>query len=71
MRFIRLPSGIILNMAQVAYIKHEGEFFCVCFSAAVPTSHDFVPLALRLDKADENALIAWLKKHGDMDVFSG
>ncbi|MGA2544425.1 MAG: hypothetical protein ABSG78_22980 [Verrucomicrobiota bacterium] len=65
MKFIQLPSGLVINMNQVAYIE-PGVDCVVCFSAAVGTQHDARVLHLNLEKADADALLRWLASLGGM-----
>jgi hypothetical protein len=63
--FITLPSGTIINLANVAYIEpaHSGKIEIV-FTATYSVSEGPQPLMLRLDEADSKALLKALSQLG-------
>ncbi|HEV7925039.1 MAG TPA: hypothetical protein VGR14_06780 [Verrucomicrobiae bacterium] len=64
MKFIELPSGLIINLDQVAYAHREEGNFKVCFSAGASTPHGPEVLHLVLDKRDTESFIRVLKLAG-------
>jgi hypothetical protein len=48
--FIQLPSGVVINMQQVAYIRGEEAEVYVFFSAAFPNPGETQVMRLRLEK---------------------
>jgi hypothetical protein len=67
MKFIQLPSGLIINMNQVAYIApQEDGGRLVCFAAAAENQGRANVVHLNLEKPDAEALLRWLASMGGM-----
>jgi hypothetical protein len=73
MKYITLPSGLIINLEQVAYISAPGiygdkkpkhERLHICFSATYTTERSLEPMKLTLQAEDAKAFLEELAKTG-------
>jgi hypothetical protein len=65
MKFIQLPSGLVLNLAHIAFVTTDDDGGThVSFSATYSTQRGCVPMSIVLKKADAEALVRWLQSQG-------
>jgi hypothetical protein len=64
MNFIQLPSGLIINLDQVAYVHNSEEEWTVCFPAAGSTGRGAQILSRNLDAKDAEVFIKVLENAG-------
>jgi len=64
MKLIALPSGVVINFEQVAFIAPVNGLLNISFSATYTTERERIPMTLKLDNADTNALLEFLDSNG-------
>jgi hypothetical protein len=64
MKLIGLPSGVVINFEQVAFITAVNGLLNVSFSATYTTERERIPMTLKLDNGDTNALLEFLAANG-------